>query len=369
MKKFIGFIAITALLFACSKTDITPTEDSLAVATEKAKGGNGGGGGGGGGPEMTVTTYEASYVLPFGATCGGEVSSSGGGDKVTERGVCFSTDPDPTIDDVTVPSGSGSGTFTCLLSGLLDNTTYYVRAYANKTKKGVITTTYGEELSFTTSEAIYGTVTDIDGNTYTTIEIGTQVWMIENLKTTKYRDGTLIPNVTDAADWADLSTGAYCDYDNDPDNSDTYGRLYNGYAVDDSRNIAPEGWHVATGDDVQTLIHYVSGTNPIMNGTGARLKEVGTDHWQSPNTYADNSSAFTALPGGFRMVLPTAFEYLETQGRWWTSDPSGEGNLKYYWMGYNHDRFMGSFSGDSYPSWPNEPYNKSNGYSVRCVQD
>ena len=368
MKKIISFIAITALLFACSKTEITTPEDSEAVAIEKAKGGNGGGGGGGG-PEMTVTTYEASYVLPFGATCGGEVSSSGGGDKVTERGICFSTDPNPTIDDETVPSGSGSGTFTSILSWLEENTTYYVRAYANKSKKGVITTTYGEEESFTTPEAIYGTVTDIDGNTYTTIEIGDQVWMMENLKTTKYKDGTAIPNVTDDVSWAGLSTGAYCDYDNDPDNSDTYGRLYNGYAVDDPRNIAPEGWHVATGDDVYTLIHYVSGTNPIMNGTGARLKEVGTDHWQSPNAYADNSSVFTALPGGFRMVLPTTvFMHLGSKGIWWaTGTWGGAGEKNYFYMRHDSHMFYGSGIGEIYPRTPT--YDLGNGYSVRCVQD
>ena len=367
MKKIISFIAITALLFACSKTDITPTEASEAVATEKAKGGNGGGGGGGGGPEMTVTTYEASYILPFGATCGGEVSSSGGGDKVTERGVCFSTNPNPTIGDETVPSGSGSGIFTCLLSGLLDNTTYNLRAYANKTKKGVITTTYGDEVSFTTSEAIYGTVTDIDGNTYTTIEIGDQVWMMENLKTTKYKDGTAIPNVTDDASWAGLSTGAYCDYDNDPANVGTYGRLYNGYAVDDSRNIAPSGWHVATGDDVDALLDYVGGGS-MNDVSGGKLKEAGSVHWWSPNN-ANNSSGFTALPGGFRAVDPTGFGNLGIQGRFWASNPSGTGNLHYFWMRYNHAVVMGSLTGDFYPTSPTNPYDKRNGYAVRCVKD
>ena len=163
MKKIISFIAITALLFACSKTDITSTEDLEAEATEKAKGGHGGGGGGGG---PTVTTDEASYILPFGATSGGVVKGN-----MIEMGVCYNTTGTPTIADSIVSSGSGSGTFTSILSWLDDNTTYYVRAYATK-KKG---TTYGNEVSFTTPMAIYGTVDDIDGNTYTTIEIGTGV--------------------------------------------------------------------------------------------------------------------------------------------------------------------------------------------------
>ena len=370
MKKTLSFIAITALLFACSKTDITPTEAPEAVATEKAKGGNGGGngGGGGGGSALVVTTDEAFYILPFGATSGGSISKNGGGNNVIERGVCYNTDPNPTIDDATVTSGSGSGTFTCLLSWLGDNTTYYIRAYANKTKNGTTTTTYGNEVSFTTSEAIYGTVDDIDDNTYTTIEIGTQVWMMENLKTTAYRDGTPIPEVTDDVLWAGLGAGAYCDYDNDGSYVGTYGRLYNGYAVDDSRNIAPLGWHVATGDDVDALLDYVGGGS-MNDVSGGKLKEAGTGHWWSPNNGANNSSGFTALPGGFRAVDPTGFGNLGIQGRFWASDPSGAGNLDYYWMRYNHAVVMGSLTGDFYPTSPTNPYDKRNGYSVRCVQD
>lgn len=346
MKKILSCFAITILLFACSKNE-QPLPLDQESSLKKGK-------------PQAVITDEATYILPFGATSGGVVSG-----KVIERGVCYNITGTPTIEDSIVPSGSGSGTFTSILSWLDDNTTYYVRAYATK-KKG---TTYGNEVSFTTPEAIYGTVDDNDGNTYITIEIGTQVWMMENLKTTKYRDGTSIPNVTDDVLWADLSSGAYCNYDNDDANGDTYGRLYNGYAVDDSRNIAPEGWHVATGVDVLTLLNYVGGTGKW----GGKLKEAGTEHWNSPNMGADNSSVFTALPGGFRMEYASTetfqFNYLRDQGRWWASDPSGEGNLDYFYMGYNFTNVMGSLTGDSYPPWQYKPYDKSNGYSVRCVQD
>lgn len=368
MKNIIGFISITVLLFACSKTDIPSTQNSEAVATEKAKGGNGNGGGGGG-SALVVTTDEASYILPFGAISGGNVSSSGGGNKVTERGVCFSINPNPTIDDEKIISGSGSGTFTSAISGLLDNTMYYTRAYASKSKNGNTTTTYGDELSFTTTEVIYGTVTDIDGNTYTTIKIGTQEWMMENLKTTTYQDGTPILNVSDDVSWEALGSGAYCNYNNDVAYVVNYGRLYNGYAVEDPRNIAPEGWHVATGDDVRELTQFVRGSNPLNNDTGSRLKEVGLDHWLSPNAYSDNSSGFTALPGGFRRVPSPEFSHLTRQGRWWASNSSGGENLEYFYMSYNHDRFMGSLSGDVYPSIPSDPYHRNNGYSVRCVKD
>ena len=372
MKKIIGFIAITALLFACSKTDIPLTENSEAVASEKAKGGNGNGGGGssGGGGGSAIVTAEASYILPFGAISGGEVASSGGGNNVTERGVCYSTDPEPTIDDDKVISGSGSGTFTSALTGLLDNTTYYSRAYAIKIKNnGTTTTTYGDEQSFTTPEAIYGTVEDIDGNIYATIEIGSQVWMMENLKTTKYRDGTLIPNVTDGVAWETTSSGAYCDYNNNVQISDSYGRLYNGYSLEHPSDLAPEGWHVATEDDVRALTQYVRGSNPFNNDTGARLKETGTLHWLAPNAYSDNSSGFTALPGGFRRVSAGEFSHLRYQGRWWATTSSGGTNLEYFHVRYNNEVFMGSMSGDVYPSVPSDPFHKNNGYSVRCVKD
>ena len=176
MKKIISFIAITALLFACSKNE-QPLPLDQESYLKKGK------------PEpSTITTNEATYVLPFGATSGGVVKG-----KVIEKGVCYNLTGTPTIEDSIVPSGSNSDAFTSILSWLDDNTTYYVRAYATK-KKG---TTYGNEVSFTTPEAIYGTVDDIDGNTYTTIEIGSQVWMMENLKTTTYRDGTPLPKITD----------------------------------------------------------------------------------------------------------------------------------------------------------------------------
>ena len=345
MKKIISFIAITALLFACSKNE-QPLPSDQESSLKKGK------------PQKVITN-EASYILPFGATSGGVVKGN-----MIEMGVCYNTTGTPTIADSIVSSGSGSGTFTSILSWLDDNTTYYVRAYATK-KKG---TTYGNEVSFTTPMAIYGTVDDIDGNTYTTIEIGTQVWMMENLKTTKYRNGTSIPNVTDDGTWEGLSSGAYCSYDNDPANGDTYGRLYNGYAVVDSRNIAPAGWHVATRDEVQALLDHVGEKAKW----APKLKEAGTEHWNSPNWGADNSSVFTALPGGFRMeyLNTETFEFnnLGDQGRWWASDPSGGEDLDYFYMWNSALNVMG-LTGDSYPPWQYQPYDKSNGYSVRCVKD
>ncbi|MCX6303889.1 MAG: fibrobacter succinogenes major paralogous domain-containing protein [Bacteroidetes bacterium] len=143
------------------------------------------------------------------------------------------------------------------------------------------------------------TVTDVDGNVYHTVKIGTQTWMLENLKTTKYRNGNPIPNVTDPAGWYNLTTGAYCNYNNDQSNATTYGRLYNWYAATDTRNICPTGWHIPTDAEWTILTDFLGGESVA----GGKMKESGTAHWISPNTGATNSSGFTALPGGFRTEL------------------------------------------------------------------
>ena len=143
----------------------------------------------------------------------------------------------------------------------------------------------------------YGTMTDQNGNIYKTITIGTQTWMAENLRVTKYRNGDPIPNVTDNAAWAALTTGAYCSYANttDKDKIATYGLLYNWFTVTDSRNIAPAGWHVPTNDEWETLTTFLGGA-----GAGGQMKETGTTHWLSPNTGATNESGFSGTPAGAR---------------------------------------------------------------------
>jgi uncharacterized protein (TIGR02145 family) len=138
--------------------------------------------------------------------------------------------------------------------------------------------------------------TDFDGNVYNTLTIGTQVWMDENLKVTHYRNGDAIPNVTDNTVWSGLTTGAYSDYDNSPGNSTTYGLLYNGYAVVDSRKLCPTGWHVPTVEEWDVLVNYLGGES----AAGGKLKETDIIHWQSPNTGATNESGFTTLPSGYR---------------------------------------------------------------------
>ena len=165
----------------------------------------------------------------------------------------------------------------------------------------------------------YGTMTDQDGNVYKTITIGTQTWMAENLRTTKYQDGTAIPNETDLTAWEKLTTGAYCNYNNttNADTIATYGRLYNWYAFADSRMIAPTGWHIPTDAEWTILSTYLGGKTLV----GGKIQETGTTHWLSSSDLVTNESGFTALPSGYRGGFDpggTGFWELGFIGGWWS---------------------------------------------------
>ena len=162
----------------------------------------------------------------------------------------------------------------------------------------------------------YGTITDQDGNVYKTVTIGTQTWMAENLRTTRFRDGTAIPNVTDNTSWLNLTNGAYCTYKNTIklDSIATFGRLYNGYVITDSRNIAPAGWHVPTDAEWTTLTTYLGGYRVA----GGKMKEAGTTHWIDPNLGATNESGFSGTPTGVRHFV-YAFSALGSVGDYWSS--------------------------------------------------
>jgi uncharacterized protein (TIGR02145 family) len=200
----------------------------------------------------------------------------------------------------------------------------------------------------------YGTMTDQDGNLYKTVTIGTQTWMAENLRTTKYNDGTAIPNVIENDEWAVQTTGAYCTYNN-TSNADTilaYGSLYNWHAVN-SGLLAPEGWHVPTDADFWTLTEYLD--RGIL--AGGKLKEIGTIHWQHPNDGATNETGFTALPGGKRSN-DGDFNFIGLVGFWWSAS-----------VGIDDDAiFRTIFSNSSDVRW-NSYQNKETGYSVRLVKD
>ena len=296
-------------------------------------------------PELTTTAV--SGITQTTATSGGNISNDGGAD-VTVRGVCWGTSPNPTIADNYTSDGAGTGIFSSNLSGLTINTRYYVRAYATNS----IGTGYGNELIFATKGAT-GTVSDLDGNTYSTIQIGTQVWMAENLRTTKYNDNTLIPNVTDPTAWKNLITPAYCWYNNDASTYKIpYGALYNWFAVNTAK-LCPTGWHVPLNDEFMAFVTYLGG----LEVAGGKLKETGTAHWLSPNTGATNETGFTALPGGRRFYYDGTFISL--------------GSLGYYWSATEDEVIYGGIGILHYDSAAIEGdgYSKPNGMSVRCLKD
>jgi len=218
-----------------------------------------------------------------------------------------------------------------------------------------------------------GTVKDIDGNVYHTVTIGSQVWMVENLKTTKYRNGDAIPVVTVSVDdkvWCILTTGARCNYDNNTTISNKYGILYNWYAVNDSRNIAPTGWHVASDEEWITLLEFAS-VNLGTSGSVCKALAASTD-WAASNVVGavgndltkNNGSGFTALPGGNYWVgesnnhIMGEFGEISEKGCWWTSSPkqSFSNTSLYLSKDFNDDLNGGG-------------YREQSGLSVRCVKD
>jgi uncharacterized protein (TIGR02145 family) len=232
----------------------------------------------------------------------------------------------------------------------------------------------GESMPFTE-----GTVTDIEGNVYKTIQIEipagnskslettetiTQIWMAENLKTTKYSNGDLIGTTTPATlNIYDEAMAKYqWAYEGDESYVDTYGRIYTWWAVTDSRNVCPTGWHVPTDDEWLKLVLYLGGKNDgygLYHVAGGKLKESGTTHWSSPNTGAVNSIGFTALPGGGRWDQASVFDYINKVGYWWTSTEVPERMNGYRrWGAYYSSQALSD-----------EDSSANTGYSVRCLKD
>ena len=288
----------------------------------------------------TVTTNDASNITFTTATSGGNVLLQGGED-VTAKGVCWNTTGTPTIIDSHTTDGAGLGSYTSNMTGLTANTTYYVRAYATNIEG----TAYGNETSFKTLFPDCGTVTDADGNTYNTVIIGTQCWTAENLEATHFNDGTPIPSF------------GYKWYNNDSMMfKPAYGALYTFGLFDieygGRLDLCPTGWHIPSDNEWTILTTYLGG-NDI---AGSKLKEMGLQHWSSPNSDATNETGFTALPGGY--FYYGTFHDIGNEGRWWTSS-GGSGDNAYC-------RIMSSDSPGVTRSY--DGY-KSDYYSIRCVKD
>ncbi len=293
----------------------------------------------------TLTTTKASSITPTLGTCGGNISTDGGA-PVIRRGVCWGTVTNPTITNDTTLNGIGTGSYISTLWGLAPGTKYYVRAYATNS----FGTAYGNEISFTTYKS--DAITDINGNYYNIVKIGSQVWMAENLKTTKLNNGTYIPQVPDSTQWNTLATPGYCWFNNDSTiYKDTYGALYNWYTVNTGK-LCPEFWHVPTDDEFTILTNYAGGESVA----GGKLKEIGITHWADPNLGAADEYGFTALPGGARL-LNGGFYSIGVLGSWWSSIDTLS---TYAWHRFVHNndiRFSRIYDSKTY------------GFSVRCLKD
>ncbi|MCE1198574.1 MAG: hypothetical protein LWW85_06360 [Marinilabiliales bacterium] len=283
----------------------------------------------------SVTSLKVTAVKTTTAQCSGNVTSTGG-TAISARGLCWSNSMMPTLANSHTNEGAGTGAFTSNLSGLTPNTLYYVRTYATNQ----VGTSYGAQMTFVTS---YGEVSDAEGNVYQTIKIGNNVWMRENLRTTKYNDGTPIAYAT-GSNWTNAGTGAYCWYNGDVNSyKNDYGALYNAYAIT-SNKLAPTGWHIPTLDEWIQL--YNDG-----NSDNNTLKESGTDHWKAPNP-AGNEKGFSAIPGGL-CYSDNSFHNMGETAAWWCSTLAAEGLVA-----FNIANSSGFGFGGCNPTW---------GQSVRCI--
>ena len=291
-----------------------------------------------------VNTTKLTGISTNSVTCWGNVPADAGA-AITARGACWSTSPNPTTANSKSTTTPGTGQFSTSVTGLIMGTKYYIRCYATNSTG----TSYGSQLIFTTLLA------DVCGNIYHTVTIGTQVWMAENLKTSKYQDGKIIPKVSDPSLWKNFTAGAYCSYDNSTPDSIAYGNLYNWYAVHDARYLAPTGWHIPTQAEWTTLINYLGGQSVA----GDKLKESGNTHWSGNYALATNSTGFTALPGGTFSIENNDYGFynLGIIGQWWSSSELDTNNA--WSLSLDNSTGQATINNGL----------KQAGFSVRCVKD
>lgn len=299
-----------------------------------------------------VNTSGMIVVTPVSALAGGTVISAGSTELI-EKGICWSASPSPTIEESKAISYLYPylNSFVVMIDGLDPRTKYYVRAYAIS-EAG---TSYGDELSFVTPEDLsgeQGTVTDEDGNIYSTIGIGSQVWMAENLKTTRFNDSTSITEVSDSTAWSFLITPAYCWYNNDEASGrNIYGALYNWFTVGTGK-LCPAGWHVPDNTEWTVLTTYLGGSKVA----GGKMKVPGTQFWRQPNTGATNSSGFSGLPAGVR-ASNGEFDWRGDELILWSSSSKDSNSAWYYGIDA-----LDIELGDGCKSL-------LTGFSVRCIKD
>ncbi len=307
-------------------------------------------------PGGGIGTPRLATLTPIGSFAGALVPviiDDEVGSAITTSGVCWGTAPMPMVLDNVTGDGSGPGQFTSAIAGLAQNTVYYARAYATNAQG----TAYGNQVQFSTSgtggsglngSLTYGSVSDAEGNSYATIAIGTQVWMAENLRATRYANGDPITLVEDNDAWGDQLTGAWCYFQNDPAQNYMDGKLYNFYAVADPRNVCPVGWHVASADEWDELATFLGA--PL--AMAVKMKSVGS--WPQ-STNVTNIGGFSGVPSGYRAVTGT-FNNSPAQLHMWSSTLSGGAvNVREL-----RDDSTYLFDGSAV---------EEEGLSVRCMQD
>ncbi|MES2679333.1 MAG: fibrobacter succinogenes major paralogous domain-containing protein [Bacteroidota bacterium] len=287
---------------------------------------------------LYVTTLGVAEIEDITALSGGLITGEG----VTAKGVCWGTEPSPELSTGITNEGVGSDSYQSRLTGLSPLKTYYVWAYAAN-ESGV---TYADPVKFTSAALVTGSVFDIDNNNYPTVRIGSKQWMQKNLQVTRYRNGDPIALLPSDNSWTQTQSGAYCVQPNLV--ISYYGGLYNWFAVNDARNIAPVGWHVATQADWDDLLNTLGGTG----AAAPKMRIVTPQYWPTTSSNT-NESGFTALPAGYR--VNGSFSSGGTATSFWTNT-SAPSSLSWAYTMNGTSLNSGSYS-------------RSDGRSVRCVKD
>ena len=339
MKKILIFCIVSVLFIGCA----ADTENGGEIIVE---------------PVFTVQTRSVASIGHESANVFGVISPSFVA-GTTAYGICYGLTPNPTIDG-TFTAGANidpaTGGFSCIITSLWHNTTYYVRAYGT-TAEG---TFYGEPLSFSTLNQLYtisGPVVDADGNTYPSVIINAKRWMQGNLNVSKYRNGDAIPEVTDMTEWDALTTGAWCYFENNTENEIVYGKLYNWYAINDPRGLAPTGWHIPTDTEWTALTTFLGGTN----AAGIKMRDLG-DLWSASAVLATNQAGFSAIPGGYGYLTYTytpadqPFNSIGDVAFWWSATAANTNAAYSLNVNLNNSVTRGSVL-------------KKTALSVRCVKN
>ncbi|MCF6128947.1 fibrobacter succinogenes major paralogous domain-containing protein [Flavobacterium sp. AS60] len=339
MKKILIFCLVSVLLVSCASDSETGGEVIID-------------------PVFSVQTKSVATIGHESANVFGAISPSFV-TATSEYGICYGLSPNPTIEG-SFAVGAGinpaTGGFSCNLLSLMPLRFYYVRAYAT-TSEGTV---YGNQLTFSTLNKLYingSAVIDVDGNNYQSIVINGKQWMKGNLNVSKYRNGDVIPEVTDMAEWDALTTGAWCYFENVTANGTTYGKLYNWYAINDPRGLAPTGWHIPSDAEWTSLTNFLGGTSVA----GMKMRDLG-DTWSTSAVLATNQAGFSALPGGYGYLthaydpVDEPFNSMGDVAFWWSSTASNPTTAYSLNVNLNNSVTRGSIL-------------KKAALSVRCVRN